>query len=338
MEDGEIVLCPVLLQAVVVILQEPIVQVVELGVAVVELEFAQFWVVEEETAAEVIDSLLGLWQELVGDEGDVVARLAEYLREEWIVAPFSLLAHHMGGEHVLEYETGEIPAGYHVAKLGELAGLFQCHLAWGGLHEVAILLGVMATKALADNQYDVRRTIAATIHLDTVGGTDELGNLVCRQLVGVDAEVKSIDRQIEHGMVFLRQGMLHLADGLARHQLVERRLVVPRGAKSGNEQCQTENAKASWHGCRHTRNRHDALLDGGKLQAGYEEYVYLDELATEDGDEHLDECQQQYPAHTAEDDLGRDEAERKLLASELLVSPTNINMEGLSVEPKFTKQ
>ena len=31
-------------------------------------------------------------------------------------------------------------------------------------------------------------------------------------------------------------------------------------------------------------------------------------------------------------------AERKLLASELLVSPTNINMEGLSVEPKFTKQ
>ena len=31
-------------------------------------------------------------------------------------------------------------------------------------------------------------------------------------------------------------------------------------------------------------------------------------------------------------------AERKLLASALLVSPTNISMEGLSVEPKFTKQ
>ena len=29
-------------------------------------------------------------------------------------------------------------------------------------------------------------------------------------------------------------------------------------------------------------------------------------------------------------------AERKLLASELLVSPTSISIEGLSVEPKFT--
>ena len=41
----------------------------------VELEFAQFRVVQEETAAEVVNRLLCLWQEFVGDEGYVVACL-----------------------------------------------------------------------------------------------------------------------------------------------------------------------------------------------------------------------------------------------------------------------
>ena len=58
-------------------------------------------------------------------------------------------------------------------------------------------------------------------------GTDKLGYLMRCQLVGIDTEVESVDRQIEHGMVFLCQGVLHLSDGFARHQLVESRLVVP---------------------------------------------------------------------------------------------------------------
>lgn len=45
-----------------------------------------------------------MWQKLVGDEGNVIACLAEHLWEERIVAPFTLLAHNMGGKHVLEYK------------------------------------------------------------------------------------------------------------------------------------------------------------------------------------------------------------------------------------------
>ena len=112
----------------------------QLGVAMVELEFAQLWVVQEETAAKIIDSLLGLWKKLIGDEGHIVASLAEYLREERVVAPFALFTHYMSGEHVLEHETGEVPAGYHIGKLREFATLLQGYLAWGGLHEVTILL------------------------------------------------------------------------------------------------------------------------------------------------------------------------------------------------------
>ncbi len=115
------------LQTVVIVLQQSVVQIVELGVAMVKLQFAQFWIVQEETAAEVVNRLLSLWQEFVGDEGYVVACLSEHLREERIVAPFAFLAYHMGREHVLEYEAGQVPAGYHIGKLGEFSALSPVH-------------------------------------------------------------------------------------------------------------------------------------------------------------------------------------------------------------------
>ncbi len=212
-EDGEVVLLLEVLQTVVIILQQSVVQIVELGVAVVKLQLAQFRIVQEEAAAEVINRLLCLWQEFVGDEGYVVACLAEHFREERIVAPFAFLAYHMGREHVLENEAGQVPAGYDIGKLGEFARFLQGHLLWSGIHEIAVLLGMMAAVAFADDQHDVWRAVAAAVYLYLVGSMNELGNLMRCQLVGIDTEVESVDRQIEYGMILLGQDMLHFADG-----------------------------------------------------------------------------------------------------------------------------
>ena len=119
MENGKIMVGLVLFQTVIIIFQQSIVQRMQLGISVVELQLAQFRIVQEEAAAEVIYRLLSLRQELIGDEGYVVAGLAEYLREERIVAPFSLVAYYIGRKHVLEYEAGEVPAGHDICKLGE---------------------------------------------------------------------------------------------------------------------------------------------------------------------------------------------------------------------------
>ena len=140
MENGEIMVGLELFQTVIIIFQQSIVQCMQLGVSVVELQLAQFRIVQEEAAAEVIYRLLSLRQEFVGDEGYVVSCLAEYLREERIVAPFSLVAYHIGREHVLEYEACEVPAGHDICKLGEFLRFLQRRLVWGGFHEVAILL------------------------------------------------------------------------------------------------------------------------------------------------------------------------------------------------------
>ncbi len=96
----------------------------------------------------------------------------------------------------------------------------QRRLVWGGFHEVAILLGMMAAVAFADDQHDVWRAEAAAIYLHLVGSMNQLGNLLRCQLVGIDAELESVDRQIEFGMILLCEGVLHLADGSSRHQLM----------------------------------------------------------------------------------------------------------------------
>jgi len=150
----------------------------------------------------------------------------------------------------------------------------------------------MATEALADNQYDVRRAIAAAIYLHLMGSMDELGNLMCRQLVGVDTEVESVDWQIEHGMVFLRQDMLHFTDGASIHELVISRLVVPGSTDARNQERQTEDTEGGWHGSRHTGNGHQPFFERSQFEYGDEEDVNLDELFAEEGDEYLDECQE----------------------------------------------
>ena len=99
----------------------------------------------------------------------------------------------MGREHVLENETGQVPAGYHIGKLGELARFLQGYLLWSGIHKIAVLLGMMAAEAFADNQYDVWRAVAAAVNLYLVGSMNELGNLMRSQLVGIDTELESVD-------------------------------------------------------------------------------------------------------------------------------------------------
>ena len=234
-EDGEVVLLLEVLQTVIIILQQSVVQVVELGVAMVKLKFAQFRVVQEETAAEVVNRLLCLWQEFVGDEGYVVACLAEHFWEERIVAPFAFLAYYMGREHVLENETGQVPAGYHIGKLGELARFLQGYLLWSGIHEIAVLLGMMAAEAFADNQYDVWRAVAAAVNLYLVGSMNELGNLMRSQLVGIDTELESVDWQIKYSMILLSQDMLYFAYRSTVHEFMVSHLVVPGGAASCDE-------------------------------------------------------------------------------------------------------
>ena len=207
----------------------------ELGVAVVKLEFAQLRVIQEETAAEVVNRLLCLWQEFVGDEGYVVACLSEHFREERIVAPFAFLAYHMGREHVLENETGQVPAGYHIGKLGELARFLQGYLLWSGIHKIAVLLGMMAAEAFADNQHDVWRAVAAAVNFYLVGSMNELGNLMRSQLVGIDTELESVDRQIEYSMILLSEDMLYFAYRSTVHEFMVSHLVVPGGAASCDE-------------------------------------------------------------------------------------------------------
>ena len=97
-EDDEVVPLEVYLavfQETVVVGQQAVVERMQLGVAHVKLCLAQRGVVEEEAAREVIHSLLGLWQELIGEERYLVACLAEQLREQWVVAPFAFLTDNM---------------------------------------------------------------------------------------------------------------------------------------------------------------------------------------------------------------------------------------------------
>ena len=108
-------------------------------------------------------------------------------------------------------------------------------------------------------------------------------------------------------MIFLCQNMLHLADGLARHQFVECRLVVPGSAQASDENSDTEDSEAGRHGCGDAWNRLDSFFPGSQFQTGNQEDVKFDELLAKEGDENLDQCQEQDPAYAAEENFGRDE-------------------------------
>ncbi len=63
---------------------------------------------------------------------------------------------------------------------------------------------MMLAEALADDEHNLRRTVGAGIYLHLVGGMDELGDLVGSQLVGVDAEIETVDRSVEIAAVTSR--------------------------------------------------------------------------------------------------------------------------------------
>ena len=89
MEDDQVMFFVLVAQFFVVIIEQSLVELVQFVVACVEHGLRKLRVVEEKTAAEVINSFLGLWQELVSDERYMIAGLAEKLRKQWIVARHS---------------------------------------------------------------------------------------------------------------------------------------------------------------------------------------------------------------------------------------------------------
>ena len=106
---------------------------------------------------------------------------------------------------------------------------------WSGIHKIAVLLGMMAAEAFADNQHNVWRTVAAAVNLHLVGSMNELGNLMRSQLVGIDTELESVDRQIEYSMILLSKDMLYFAYRTSVHEFMVSHLVVPGGAASCDE-------------------------------------------------------------------------------------------------------
>ena len=109
MENHQFSLLRGVLWQCVVCLQHTVVEAIGLSIANVELSLAQFRIVQEEPSTEVVDGLLCLGQELVGDKCHVVAGFAEDLREEGLVAPLATIANGIEGEHVLEHEARQVP-------------------------------------------------------------------------------------------------------------------------------------------------------------------------------------------------------------------------------------
>ena len=327
MEDDEVVLALFFLQFVVIVGKQSVIQGVKFRIAAVKLEFAQFGVIEEEAAAEIEYSLLGLRQEFVGNEGDMIPRLTKEFGEERIVAPLALLAHHMRGEYILEHKTCKVPARHHVRKLGELARPLQSRLPGGSVHKVAILLRVVPAVALAYDEHYVARTEAATVHLHVLGGMDEFGNLVGCQFVGIDTEVESVDGQVKLGMPFLRKGMFHLAYVVASHELVSGHLVGPRGPYSHTEQHNARCGKSIRQCVCYLWNEGKFAVLSGQFHAGYAEPYALDERLSEKCHRHLQQHNQQYPAHFAEDNRRR-EACRDEVASLVGIGLTHQHQHG----------
>ena len=137
---------------------------VQLVVAHVELCLAQRGIVEEEATAEIIYGFLGLRKELVRDEGNVVACLAEKFREERIITPFTAVAYGMERKYVLEYEARQVPARNNIVKNKEFAIFLPFQLLWCGFVFVAVELRVMLVIALTHYEHYVWTAIVTGIN------------------------------------------------------------------------------------------------------------------------------------------------------------------------------
>ena len=58
---------------------------------------------------------------------------------------------------------------------------------------------------------------------------------MCCQLIGIDTELESVDRQIEYSMIFFCQDMLYFAYRSTIHEFMVSHLVVPGGVASYDE-------------------------------------------------------------------------------------------------------
>ena len=84
----------------------------------------------------------------------------------------------------------------------------------------------MAVVALAYDEHDVRRAERAGVYLHFACRAYKSVDLFRRERVGVYAEHESVYRLVEHGVVFLGEGVLNFADCGARHQFVRGSLVM----------------------------------------------------------------------------------------------------------------
>ena len=83
----------------------------------IKLHLAQQLIVDEESTAKVIYGILGVRQELIRQEIDLIASLAEQLTEERIVTPITIIAYGIGGHKMLEDEGRKIPRCHDIGIL-----------------------------------------------------------------------------------------------------------------------------------------------------------------------------------------------------------------------------
>ncbi len=167
----------------------------------------------------------------------MIACLTEYFREERIVAPLTLLSHHMHGEHILKNITRQIPRCNNIGKGNQSSRSSSCHLPWCRRFLVSIELRMMLVITLTNNQHDVRTSKRTTIHLYLVLGCNQLFHLFVSQLVGEHTEDKTIQRQIELRMLLLCQFVFNLSYILLFKHFYHQHFVAPRSQDCPDKEC-----------------------------------------------------------------------------------------------------
>ena len=166
----------------------------------------------------------------------MIACLSEYFREQRIVAPLSLIAYGVEREEVLEDKAREVPRSYHILIGNQFPLLGPFQLSWCGWLLIAIQLSMMTVIALADNQYNMGCGEGTAVHLYLINTRYQFLHLFGCELVCPYAEGQSVQWLVEVSTSLFREFMLHLSDGLVRHQPMERLLVLP-AVGEGEEEC-----------------------------------------------------------------------------------------------------
>ena len=218
MEDGELVLVGMLLVQGVVVAEQPFIERMGTGVAVIEQDAAELRVVQEETAAEIEHLLAGTGHELVGEEGDMIACTAKQLGKKRSIAPLPFVADGMKREDVLKDKTGQVPRSHHVGKDDKAAVAQPLQLSGGRGVVVAIELRTVAVVALADDKDNLRSTEVAAVDDGPAHIALQGNDLPGGKPVGIQTERHAVSGQIEGGMLLGGQLVLHLADVVRRKQ------------------------------------------------------------------------------------------------------------------------